>query len=287
MAQHTEALGPAHEVTVGGTRIRYHDTGSGPPMVFVHGVFANADLWHELVPQLSAAGYRCLAPDWPLGSQEIPALGQDLAPSAVADLIAGFLAELDLEDVTVVGNDTGGALTQLLFTRHPERIGRVVLTSADCYEQFFPGSLKLLTLFARIPGSMRVLTELLRFSALHPLAYGMLSKRGVPLDVRESFLAPARNNAAVRRDLRRFNAGVHRRYTLAAASEFPRFTKPVLLAWSGADRFFPSSLAHRLAGDLPNASLRFIADSYTFSPIDQPQRLAELILEFAGQHAPS
>src|SRR6266516_979293 len=134
----SEPLGTVHEVTLPAGRIRYHERGQGPPVVFVHGLLVNADLWRAVVPPVAAAGYRCIAPDWPLGAHELPVPDADLSPPGVAALLAAFLDRLDLDDVTVVANDTGGAITQLLITRHPERVGRVVLTPSDSLERFFP-----------------------------------------------------------------------------------------------------------------------------------------------------
>lgn len=86
----------------------------------------------------------------------------------------------------------------------------------------------------------------------------------------------------MRRDLRAFVTSVHRRYTLAAAAALPDFDRPVLLAWAAEDRLFPMSLGRRLAAVLPDATLIALPDSYTFVPEDQPDRLAELIVEFIG-----
>src|SRR4029453_6472584 len=123
-------LGPVRDVDLGANgavRIRYHETGNGPAVVFVHGLLVNADLWRTVVPGIAAAGYRCIAPDWPLGSHEIAVPGADLTPTGIAALIASFLEALDLRDVTLVANDTGGAMTQILMSRDHDRVGRVVL----------------------------------------------------------------------------------------------------------------------------------------------------------------
>ncbi|WP_225727150.1 MULTISPECIES: alpha/beta fold hydrolase [unclassified Nocardia] len=281
------ALGPAHEIDLPGGRIRYHETGEGAPVVFAHGLIVNADLWRKVVPVVAAAGYRCITPDWPLGSHSIPMPHADLTPPGVADLMAAFLEKLDLNDVTWVANDTGGALTQILLTRNPDRIGRVVLASVDSYDSFFPGGLKALTLLAKIPGSMRPMTELLRIRALHSLSisFGMAAKYPMPPEVIDSYLLPSRNSGAIRKDLRRFVKSVKSSYTLDAAKRFGAVRQPVLLAWAAQDRFFPVSYAERLAADLPNATLRLIDDSYTFLPEDQPELLAEAILEFTRLHA--
>ncbi|WP_028479674.1 alpha/beta fold hydrolase [Nocardia sp. CNY236] len=283
------ALGRIHEVDVPGGCIRYHETGTGPPIVFVHGLLVNADLWRNVVPAIAAAGYRCIAPDWPLGAHELAVPGADLTPVGLADLIAAFLERLDLTDVTLVANDTGGALAQIVLTRNSSRIGRVVLASVDSYEAFFPIPFAAFPQIARIPGSIRLLTDLLRIRALHrlPVVFGWAAKRPVPPEIAESYLRPSRASAAVRHDLRRFLRSVHHRYTMAAARHFDEVDVPVLLIWAREDRLFPVSLAHRLARDLPEATVRFIDDSYTFIAEDQPELLAESILEFTRLHATS
>jgi pimeloyl-ACP methyl ester carboxylesterase len=281
------ALGDEHVATLPSGRVRYRALGTGAPVVFVHGLLTNGDLWRRVVPVVAGAGHRCLTPDWPLGSHSEPMPHADLTPPGVASVIAEFLEALDLSDVTVVANDTGGAITQILMTRHPERIGRVVLTSSDSYERFFPPVFGFLPRAARVPGFVWLLAQTLRVRALHrlPLTFGWLAKRPVPAYVAASYLMPSRRDAAVRRDLRRFLRAVHRRHTLAAAEALPGFDRPVLLAWSAEDRLFPTSLARRLTEALPDARLELIDDSYTFSPEDQPLALADLVVDFVRDHA--
>ncbi|MFF2555726.1 alpha/beta fold hydrolase [Nocardia sp. NPDC058058] len=281
------SLGRTHELDLPGGRIRYHDTGEGPPVVFIHGLLVNADLWRKVVPRIAAAGYRCLAPDLPLGSHEIPFPAADLTPTGVADLIAAFLERLDLRDVTLIANDTGGAITQVLLARDRSRIGRVVLASVDNYERFLPPPLTVLPWLARIPGSIRPLTESMRWRALHalPIGFGWVAKRPVPPEIADSYLLPSRRSAAIRKDLRRLLLTLNKRYTLEAARSFGDIEIPVLVVWAAEDKFFPVAGAERLARDFPNATLRLIDDSYTFLPEDQPELLSTTILEFTRLHA--
>jgi len=281
------ALGTVHEVELPMGRIRYRERGEGPPVVFVHGLLVNADLWRAVVPGIADAGFRCIAPDWPLGSHDVAVPHADLGPPGLAALIAAFLDRLDLSDVTIVANDTGGALTQILMAEHPERLGRVVLTPSDSLERFFPPVFASMPTVARIPGSLWLMAQLLRVRALHrlPVAFGWVAKRPVPPEIADSYLQPSLRSKAVRDDLRRFLRGVHRRHTLAAATAFPTFAKPVLLAWTTEDRLFPLELAHRLAGLLPQATVVAIDDSYTFVPEDQPELLTKLVIDFARTHA--
>jgi pimeloyl-ACP methyl ester carboxylesterase len=285
MTTRSESLGQARTVRLPAGEVRYFERGTGAPVVFVHGVLTNAELWRKVVPDAAAAGFRCLAPDLPLGSHDHPMRADaDLSPVGNADVIADFLAALDLRDVTLVANDTGGALTQILLSRRPERVGRVVLTPSDCFEYFFPPIFKALPPIARIPGSMAVLGQLLRIRALYPLPllFGWVVKRPLPADVAQAYLAPLRKSAGVRRDLRKLLRDVHPRHTLAAAEALRTFDRPVLLAWATEDKLFPIRLAHRLAALLPDAKVVEVPDSYTFVSEDQPAVLARHVAEFAG-----
>jgi pimeloyl-ACP methyl ester carboxylesterase len=287
-AMTTHPLGEAKEIRLAQGVIRYRDVGSGPVVVFVHGLLVNGLLWRKVVPRLS--GLRCVVPDWPLGSHELPLVGgADVSPGGVARLIADFLVALELEDVTLVGNDSGGAICQLVVTRHPERIRRLVLTPCDAYENFLPPMFRYLQWLARVPGGAVVGMQMLRVPALRrlPIAFGWLSKRPLERAVSDAYVAPILRDAGVRRDTTAFLRGIDKRDTLAAAARFGEFAKPVLIAWAPEDRFFPLAHAERMAAAFPHARLETIADSRTFVPEDQPERLASLIADFVREPAPA
>ena len=190
------------EITLPQGRIRYREAGSGDPVVLVHGLLTNAELWREVIPLL-AQDFRVIAPDWPLGSHTIP-LGPhaDLTPSGLARIIADFLAALELEDVTLVGNDTGGAICQLVAANHPDRLGRLVLTPCDAYENFLPPAFRPLQVLARVPGAVFVILNELRFGPARraPLAYGWVTKRADNALTR-AWIQPALSSRAIRREV--------------------------------------------------------------------------------------
>jgi pimeloyl-ACP methyl ester carboxylesterase len=265
-------------------RISYRDSGEGPPVVFVHGLLVNGLLWRNVVPWLEPR-FRCIAPDWPIGSHLEPlAPGAEASPRGVANLIADFLEALSLEDVTVVANDTGGAISQLLVTERPDHVGRLVLTNCDAFENFLPPAFRPLQWAARVPGLLTGAFQAMRVPALRrsPLGFGMLTRRPIPDDVLEAWVRPYLSTAGVRRDTLRFLRAIDRRDTLAAARRLREFNGPALLAWAPEDRFFKIEFARRLVDEFADGRLEEIGDCYTFVPEDQPQRLAELIAAFAG-----
>jgi pimeloyl-ACP methyl ester carboxylesterase len=275
-------LGPARTLDLGGgRRVRAHVTGDGPPIAFAHGALVNANLWRKVVPRLE--GHTRVTLDLPLGSHLEPmAKDADLRPPALADLIADSLAALELTDVTLVGNDTGGGLSQLVATRRPERIGALVLTSCDAFDNFPPRFFRIVLAPARIPGVIPVAFGGLRLRPLRrlPIAYGWLSNRPIDRDAEDSYVLPVLTRREIRRDVRKLLGGLDPSYTLDAAAKLAAWDRPALIAWSEKDRFFPTEHAERLAKLIPGARLEWIEGARTFSPEDAPERLADVIGSF-------
>ncbi len=270
------------EIDLPAGRIRYREAGSGKAIVFVHGYLVDGRLWSGVVDRLSDR-FRCLAPDWPIGAQQIAMKPDaDLSPPGVAATIASFLEALDLEDVTIVGNDSGGAMSQVLVTRHPERIGRLVLTNCDTYENFPPGIFKAMPPLAKLPGGMTLLSLPFRSGAIARAAFKPFTRKPIPAELISSWMDPGLNDKGVRHDLKKVTAGMNKRYTLEAAKELRGSRLPILFTWAPGDRLFPISGAERLAAEAGNARVVEIADAGTFVALDQPQRLSEEIASFAG-----
>lgn len=278
---------PYQHVQLAQGTIRYREIGHGEPLVFIHGLLVNGSLWHKVVPLL-APRFRCIVPDLPLGSHALPMTpAADLTPPGLAQLITDFLAALNLEHVTLVGNDTGGALCQLTITAHPERIARLVLTNCDAFEAFLPLPIRPFQWASYLPGFVWAYAQLLRIHALRPVTVvlALLCKYPVERSLLDGWFSPIRRSAAIRRDLQQVLQGISARYTLAAARVFPTLPQPVLLAWAPQDRVFRLSFARRLQAAFANARLALIHDSYTFSCLDQPQQLATEIEAFVHETA--
>ena len=238
----SEALGDQKELKLPQGTIKYHESGSGPALVFVHGALVNANLWRKVIKEL-APDARCIALDLPLGGHEIPMPETaDLAPPALADLIGDAIEALDLNDVTLVGNDTGGALCQLVVTSRPERIGKLVLTSCDAFENFPPKVMQPMMPLFRLPGAMTALSAPMRLGAVRSRLMTMMNatKRPVDQDAVDSYALPPTRDSRIRRDTRKLLVGADKSQTLEAAEKLKSFDKPALIAWSREDKFFPA-----------------------------------------------
>jgi pimeloyl-ACP methyl ester carboxylesterase len=278
--------------------IEYGDTGGdGPVIVLLHGLMMDASLWKHTIPELSA-DHRCVVPTLPLGAhRHAMRADADLSLPGQARLVAEFLDRLDLHDVTLVGNDTGGALVQLLICQRAAQVSRAVLVSCEAFDNFPPGATgKTLALVGKLPPRMFALfMQQMRVRALRrlPIAFGWLTKRGDAATA--GWMRPVLNQPEIRRDavriLRAAFADTH--LMREAARCLPTFDRPALVVWASDDRVMPPEHGRRLAELLPQGRLVEIGDSYTLIPLDQPAELVRAIREFtnatrdsASSHAP-
>ena len=272
-----------HQLDLPQGPLHVHDTGGdGPVLVFVHGLLVDGMLWADVIARLAPA-HRCVALDLPLGAHRTAmAPGADLSPPGLARLVADALAALGLEDVVLVGNDTGGAICQLVAAAHPERLAALVLTDCDAYEHFFPPALRPLQWLGRSPRLGDAVLRAGRFGLVQTALVAPVNRRRDPERVRR-WVAPLVADAAVRRDALKVIAGVNARHTLAAAHALRSFDRPALLLWSPDDRIFPLRLGERLAAELPDARLELVPGSRAFLPMDAPDRVAERIAAFVAE----
>lgn len=265
-------------------RITYGEVGEGPAVVLLHGLLVNGSLWRKVTPLL-AEHARVIVPELPLGSHSTPMNPDaDLSTYGLARLVAELLDTLELDDVTIVGVDTGGALAQVIATEHPQRIGRLVLSSCDAFDNFPPALFRGLLVAAKVPGALIVLGQVARLKPLWhtPLGFGWLAKRPIDDAVIRSWLTPGRR-PEIRRDVRKVLNTITPEITKRAAEKLRTFDRPTLIAWAADDKVMPVEHAHRLGALIPNARVELIADSYTFTPEDQPEALAKLIASFVRE----
>ncbi len=273
------------QIELSAGNIEYEDTGGdGPTLVLLHGLLMDATLWESVIADLSV-DHRCVAPTLPLGAhRRAMHADADLSLRGIARLVVEFLERLDLRGVTVVGNDTGGALVQLLAGDGAARVSRIVLASCDAFDNFPPGLTgKTLVLAGKLPPAMfGLFMQQMRLRPLRrlPIAFGWLTKRGDAATAR--WMKPVLQQPEIRRDTVRVlrAAAAEKHLMLDAAACLPTYDRPALVVWASEDRVMPPGHGRRLADLLPQGRLVEIADSYTLIPLDQPARLARIIRDF-------
>ncbi|WP_031512236.1 alpha/beta fold hydrolase [Streptomyces sp. NRRL F-5123] len=290
----TETFPTTRTVELSAGPVDYRDTGgTGPAVVLLHGLLMDGTLWDDVAARLRD-GHRVLVPTLPMGAHTRPArAGADLSPGGLARLVGEFLDRLDLHDATLVGNDTGGALVQLLVAQAAEgaagaaaameRVGAVVLASCDAYDNFPPGLTgRTVVLAGNLPPALfGLFMQQMRLRPMRrlPVAFGQLTKRGDAATARWTRALLA--DAGVRRDAIRVLRGIaaDRHALERAAAALPGLDRPALVVWAEGDRVMPPEHGRRLAAEIPRARLVVVPDSRTLLPLDQPGPLADAVRE--------
>lgn len=280
-------LGPARMVAVRAGEIRVFERGRGPAVVFAHGWFANANLWRKVVGRL-ADGHRCIVLDLPLGAHATPVdPDADLAPPGVGAIIIEAIEALGLENVTLVGNDSGGAYAQIGIAAHPDRIARLVLASCETPDDEFPPPP-----FTNLPKAAQSLDFLkaamqgLRTheGRMQPGAFGRLVKHPIEEKIFDAYALPAIEDDRILHDIAKAMRSASASHVRKAADILTsRFLKPVLFAWAADDPVFPLAHARAYAGKFADARVALIEDAFSFTAEDQPERLAGLIAAFIAE----
>jgi pimeloyl-ACP methyl ester carboxylesterase len=268
-------------------RVLGPEDSSHPPVLFVHGILADSRLWTRVAEDLAQQGFRCYLPNWPLGSHTIPVDDRAaLSPRGVAAMIGDFIDALGLADVTLVGNDTGGGLCQMVVDAYPDRVGRLVLTNCDAFDKFPPFPFNVVFALLRGPGSIKVLLEPLRLTPLRhsPLGYGLLAARP-DAQLTASWIEPARTDVRIRRDLATLLRAVAKTDLTDVSTRLPRFTKPVTVVWGQRDRCFTPALGRRLSALFGSSTLIEVPDAKTFVPLDNPAAVIDAVAS-AGANQP-
>jgi pimeloyl-ACP methyl ester carboxylesterase len=264
--------------------IEYRDHGSGATtVVLLHGALVDGRVWDPVVERL-ANTMRVIVPELPLGSHRIPMpKDADLSVFGVVDLIGDFLEHLGLNDVTIVGSDTGSVYCQVIAVRRPERIAGVILTPGDMFEQFPPKAFFHLKIASKLPDIVvkammwHVTLESARYL---PINFGWMVKRRIPKEVTDGWVLRALHNRQIMRDAKKVLGSFQNKVLLDNAPRLRSFAKPFLLIWASEDHFWKPAQAYRLAGMLPDARVVEIADAFTLVSWDQPDRVSDLISEF-------
>ncbi len=267
--------------------IEYTDSGGdGPVLVLLGGVSMDGSVWDPVAGDLERE-HRVVVPTLPLGSHRIPMhRDADLTLHGYGEIVAEFLEQLDLRDVTLVQNDHAAAL--VLAGREPERVARLVISSCEAFDNYPPGLPgKNLRLTVWAPGGLFIAMQSLRIRALRrlPIALGLMSKRPLPHELTDRWLKPMQTQRGVRRDLAKYGRSARKAQMVEVTERLRNFKRPALVVWTPEDKVQDPAHGRRLAELLPDARLVEIEDSRTLIMRDQPEAFARAIREFVRETA--
>jgi pimeloyl-ACP methyl ester carboxylesterase len=266
--------------------IQYVDEGKGQPVLFIHGALSNADTWRKIIPLISKE-CRCIAIDLPIGGHYLPVADHVcLTPTGIAELIREFIEYLELDNVTIVSNDTGGAYTQVFASLFPGKINKLIFSNCEVLDIFPPSKFKYLTFAVKIPGFNFILSRVFMFKKIlkSELIMGLLSFKITTDELYYLYLHNFIQDKSIRANFASAARAWSPVYTLAAAEKLKNFTNPVLILWGNKDvELFPLKMGEALKGVFPDAVLVEIDQARTYIQEDQPEQTAKSILRFIAQ----
>lgn len=253
MSNHSNGVHKAKVKTPSGT-IAYREQGQGPVALFVHGVLLNGHLWRHQLSMLADIR-RCIAPDLLAhGDTEITA-NQDVSVTANAEMLREFLDARHIDQVDLVGNDSGGGIAQIFAARHPERVRSLTLTNCDAHDNWPPEPFKPFLAMAAGGGLPGALTSMVGDKDVYrsPQALGPAYEHPerVTDETIDIYLTPHLRTAQRTRDLERFLAAFDSSHTIAVEGRLKQLRAPTFIGWGTDDIYFDVKWGDWLAATIP------------------------------------
>jgi pimeloyl-ACP methyl ester carboxylesterase len=239
-------------------RISYTEQGAGPVALFVHGVLLNGHLWRHQLADLSDIR-RCIAVDLLAHGDTEIAPDQDVSVTANAKMLKEFLDALNIDQVDIVGNDSGGGIAQIFAALYPESVRSLTLTDCDTHDNWPPEAFKPFLAMADGGGLRGTLDAMLSDKSVYrsPQALGLAYEHAERLsdDSIEKYLRPLVGSERRTRDLQRFLAAFDNRHTVAIEARLKTLKMPTLIVWGTDDVYFDVKWARWLADNIPGTRL--------------------------------
>src|SRR5580700_7960798 len=248
-----------HSVPTASGSISYTEQGVGPVVLFVHGALLNGHLWRHQLADLSGSRH-CIAVDLLAHGDTEIATDQDVSVTANARMLKEFLDALQIDQVDLVGNDSGGGIAQIFAALYPERVRSLTLTDCDAHDNWPPEAFKPFLAMAAGGGLRGTLEAMLSDKNIYrsPQALGPAYEHPeqVTDDSIETYLRPLMRTEQRTRDLQRFLAAFDNKHTLAIEDRLKTLKAPTLIVWGTDDVYFDVKWSHWLADNIPGTRRR-------------------------------
>jgi pimeloyl-ACP methyl ester carboxylesterase len=262
-------------------RISYAEAGTGPVALFVHGVLLNKHLWRHQLAALSDIR-RCIAVDLLAHGDTKIEPDQDVSVTANANMLKEVLDALRIDQVDLVGNDSGGGIAQIFAALNPGRVRTLTLTNCDTHDNWPPEAFKPFVEMTIAGGLRDTLNAMLVNKAIYrsPEALGPAYERpeNVSDEDIETYLRPLVRSDQRTRDLQRFIAAFDNKHTVNIEPQLRELQAPTLIVWGTDDTYFPVKWAHWLAEAIPGAKPPVeLAGARIFFPEERSEAFNQLL----------
>src|SRR5580692_10988736 len=259
-----------HSVPTASGSISYTEQGVGPVVLFVHGVLLNGHLWRHQLTGLSDIRH-CIAVDLLAHGDTEIASDQDVSVTANAKMLREFLDVLKIDQVDLVGNDSGGGIAQIFAALYPERVRSLTLTDCDTHDNWPPEAFKPFLAMAVAGGLRATLETMLSDKSVYRSTQALGPAYEHPDQLTdgsiEKYLRPFVRTEQRTRDLQRFLAAFDNKHTLAIEAQLKTLKAPTLIVWGTDDVYFDVKWSKWLADNIPGTRRRVeFKDARIFFP---------------------
>jgi pimeloyl-ACP methyl ester carboxylesterase len=252
---HAETWMVRHSVDTPSGRISYLEQGKGPVALFVHGVLLNGYLWRYQLADLSDIR-RCIAVDLLAHGDTEIAPDQDVSVTANAKMLKEFLDALKINQVDLVGNDSGTGIAQIFAALYPERVRSLTLTDGDTHDNWPPEVFEPFLAMAASGGLPATLNAMIEDKNVYrsPQALGPAYEHPelVSNGTIEHYLCPLVRSEQRTRDFQRFLGAFDNKHTLAIEDRLKTLQAPTLIVWGTGDVYFGVKWGRWLSETIPS-----------------------------------
>src|ERR1700728_1693928 len=245
-----------HHVETPSERVAYVQAGSVLVALFVHGVLLNKHMWRRQFDALSDVR-RCIAVDLLAHGDTEIAFDQNVSVTTNAKMLKEVLDALQIDQVDLIGNDSGGGICQIFAALNPDRVRTLTLTNCDTHDNWPPEAFKPFVEMVAAGGLSKTLNAMLGDKSIYrsPGALGPAYEHPEAVTDKdiEIYLRPHLRNEQRTHDLERFVGAFDNKHTLAIEPRLRQLKAPTLIVWATDDVYFPVKWAHWLAEAIPGA----------------------------------
>jgi pimeloyl-ACP methyl ester carboxylesterase len=255
-------------------RISYVEQGNGPVALFVHGILLNGYLWRHQLAALSDVR-RCIAVDLLAHGHTQAKEQQDVSVTANAHMLREFLDALNIGQVDLIGNDSGGGICQIFAALYPDRVRSLTLTDCDAHDNWPPEAFVPFVQMVAAGGLRATLQAMLADKQVYrsPQALGPAYEHPeqVTDETIDAYLRPLVEDPQRLRDLERFVGAFDCRHTLAVEDGLRQLRAPTLIVWGTDDVYFDVKWSHWLQQTIPGTRRRIeYTGARIFFPEERP-----------------
>lgn len=258
-----------------GGDMAYLRRGQGPPVILLHGIPSSSYLWRDVIDPL-ARYFDVVAPDLLGYGDSDKRVDADLSVAAQERYIIALMESLGIQRAHLVGHDIGGGIAQLIAADEPARVARLVLIDSIVENNWpIPDIARLHDPF----WDQRMVTADLRKGFGEGLEAGLATPGRITPELLDEWVRPFSDQAGRRAYLRAARA-LNNKDLTARSNDIREIRAPTLIVWGANDRYLERTWADKLQQKLQSSAVQVIDPGGHFLPIDRPDALVPLLLQF-------